>query len=43
MNTVGATAAAISSVVFGYLVAYYGSYDAPFLPMLALLCVGILL
>jgi ACS family glucarate transporter-like MFS transporter len=43
MNTAGNTAAAISSVVFGYLVAYYGSYNAPFLPMLALLCVGILL
>jgi MFS transporter, ACS family, glucarate transporter len=43
MNTAGNAAAAVSSMVFGYLVAYSGSYDAPFLPMLVLLCVGIVL
>jgi hypothetical protein len=26
--------------VFGYLVAYSGNYETPFLPMLVLLCVG---
>jgi ACS family glucarate transporter-like MFS transporter len=40
MNTAANAASALSSIVFGYLVAYSGSYDAPFLPMLALLCVG---
>ena len=43
MNTAGNLAAAGSSVVFGYLVAYFGSYNAPFIPMLVLLCMGILL
>jgi len=43
MNTAANVASALSSVVFGYLVAYSGSYDAPFLPMLALLCVGLVL
>jgi MFS transporter, ACS family, glucarate transporter len=40
MNTVGGLASTLSSVTFGYLVAYFGSYDAPFFPMLALLCLG---
>jgi len=40
MNTAANAASALSSIVFGYLVAYSGGYDAPFLPMLALLCVG---
>ncbi len=43
MNTAANVASAVSSIVFGYLVAYSGSYDAPFLPMLALLCVGTVL
>jgi MFS transporter, ACS family, glucarate transporter len=43
MNTAANAASALSSIVFGYLVAYSGSYDAPFLPMLAVLCVGSLL
>jgi hypothetical protein len=30
-------------VVFGYLVAYSGGYELPFVPMLVLLCVGIVL
>ena len=33
----------VAAIVFGYLVAYTGSYTAPFIPMLALLCVGALL
>ena len=33
----------MSSVVFGYLVAYSGGYELPFIPMLVLLCVGIVL
>jgi hypothetical protein len=33
----------VSSVVFGYLVAYFGSYNAPFVPMVATLCLGTLL
>lgn len=43
MNTAANAASAISSVAFGYLVAYSGGYAAPFLPMLALLCVGTVL
>jgi hypothetical protein len=30
-------------VVFGYLVGYFGNYSTPFVPMIALLCVGALL
>ena len=40
MNTAGNAASALSSIVFGYLVASTGSYNAPFVPMLALLCIG---
>lgn len=40
MNTAANLASSIAAVAFGYLVAYTGSYDAPFVPMLALLCVG---
>ena len=43
MNTAANAASAVSSVVFGYLVAYFGSYNAPFLPMLAPLCIGAVL
>jgi MFS-type transporter involved in bile tolerance (Atg22 family) len=43
MNTASNIAAALSSVVFGYLVAYSGGYELPFVPMLVLLCVGIVL
>ncbi len=43
MNTAANAASAVSSIVFGYLVAYSGGYDAPFLPMLVLLCVGTVL
>jgi MFS-type transporter involved in bile tolerance (Atg22 family) len=40
MNTAGGLASVVSSVTFGYLVVYFNSYDAPFFPMVALLCVG---
>ena len=43
MNTAANAASSVSSVVFGYLVAYYGSYNAPFVPMVATLCLGTLL
>ena len=43
MNTACNVASAVSSVVFGYLVAYSGGYELPFVPMLVLLCVGALL
>jgi MFS family permease len=40
MNMAANAASAVSSVVFGYLVAYSGSYNAPLIPMVATLCVG---
>ena len=40
MNTAANGASAVSSIVFGYLVAYSGSYNVPFIPMIACLCVG---
>jgi MFS transporter, ACS family, glucarate transporter len=40
MNTAANAASAISSVVFGYLVAYFGNYNAPLVPMVGFLCVG---
>ena len=43
MNTAANVASAVSSVVFGYLVVYFGSYNAPFVPMVATLCLGTLL
>jgi len=43
MNTASNASAALSSVVFGYLVAYSGGYELPFIPMLVLLCIGALL
>jgi MFS family permease len=43
MNMTCNIASALSSVVFGYLVAWSGGYELPFLPMLASLCVGIVL
>jgi hypothetical protein len=30
-------------VVFGYLVAYFGNYNTPFIPMVALLALGAVL
>jgi ACS family glucarate transporter-like MFS transporter len=43
MNTAGNAASAVSAVVFGYLVGYSGSYNTPFIPMVALLALGALL
>ena len=43
MNTAANAACGLSSVAFGYIVTYFGSYNAPFFPMVATLCVGALL
>ena len=43
MNTACNAAAALSSVIFGYLVSYSGNYNTPFVPMVSLLCLGALL
>lgn len=43
MNTAGQLGGALSSAIFGYLVQSYGSYNAPLLPMAALLLLGALL
>ena len=40
MNTACQVAALVSSVLFGYLVTYFGSYNAPFVPMVILLGFG---
>jgi ACS family glucarate transporter-like MFS transporter len=40
MNTAAQVGAFVSSLVFGYLVNRYGSYNAPFIPMAALLLIG---
>jgi predicted MFS family arabinose efflux permease len=40
MNTAAQVGSFISSIMFGYLVSHYGSYDAPFIPMAALLLIG---
>jgi MFS transporter, ACS family, glucarate transporter len=43
MNTAAQIGSLVSSVMFGYLVNRYGSYNLPFIPMAALLLVGTLL
>jgi len=43
MNTAANVASAVSSVVFGYMVGYFGNYNTPFIPMVALLSLGALL
>jgi MFS family permease len=43
MNCATNASASVSSVGFGYLVAYSGGYELPFIPMLVLLCVGVVL
>ena len=43
MNTAASASSALSAVVFGYLVGYFGNYNTPFFPMVALLSVGALL
>ena len=39
-NTAAQVASTVSSVLFGYLVEYSGSYNAPLIPMVLTLCVG---
>ena len=43
VNTAAQVASLVSSVVFGYIVKAYGNYDAPLLPMVAALLIGVLL
>ncbi len=43
MNTAANAASALSAVVFGYMVGYFGNYNAPFIPMVAMLSLGALL
>lgn len=43
MNTAANASAALSSVIFGYVVGYSGSYNAPFIPMVTLLALGTVL
>jgi ACS family glucarate transporter-like MFS transporter len=43
MNTAAQVGAAVSSAAFGYIVKATGSYDAPLLPMAALLAIGMLM
>jgi ACS family glucarate transporter-like MFS transporter len=43
MNTSAQVGGLLSSVAYGYIVRWFGSYDAPFVPMAALLLVGTLL
>ncbi len=40
MNTVAQVGGLVGSVAYGYIVARAGSYDAPFVPMVAMLLVG---
>jgi MFS family permease len=43
MNTAANAASSLSAVVFGYMVGYFGNYNAPFVPMVALLTLGAVL
>ncbi len=43
MNTACSAASAVSAVVFGTMVSRFGSYNAGFVPMVAMLCLGALL
>ena len=43
MNTSAQLGGLLSSVAYGYIVSRFHSYDAPFVPMAALLFVGTLL
>ncbi len=43
MNTSAQVGGLVSSVAYGYIVQHFGSYDAPFVPMVALLFLGTLL
>ena len=43
MNTSAQVGGLLSSVAYGYIVDRFGSYDAPFVPMIVLLFLGALL
>jgi predicted MFS family arabinose efflux permease len=43
MNTSAQAGGLLSSVAYGYIVERFGGYDAPFVPMIALLFLGALL
>jgi MFS transporter, ACS family, glucarate transporter len=43
MNTAANVGALVSSVAYGYIVDYFHSYDAPFVPMAGLLLLGTIL
>jgi MFS transporter, ACS family, glucarate transporter len=43
MNTSSQLGGLVGGIAYGYLVSYFGTYDAPFVPMAVLLCVGTLL
>ena len=43
MNTAAQVGGLVGSVAYGYIVEHFGSYDAPFVPMAALLFLGALL
>ena len=43
MNTSAQVGGLLSSVAYGYIVDHFHSYDAPFVPMAALLFLGTLL
>ena len=43
MNTAAAFGGLVSSVSYGYIVEIFGSYDAPFVPMVGLLFLAVLL
>jgi len=43
MNTAAAVGGLLSSVAYGYIVESFDSYDAPFVPMAALLLLGTIL
>ena len=43
MNTTAQVGGLLGSVLYGYIVQHFGSYDAPFVPMAGLLFVGALL
>jgi len=43
MNTAANASAALCAVVFGTIVGRFANYNLPFIPVIALLCVGALL
>jgi ACS family glucarate transporter-like MFS transporter len=43
MNTAAQLGALVGSVAYGYIIEHFGNYDAPFVPMAAVLFVGAML